>query len=56
MAWVFPLLRKSADVIVETTVPVTEVADALVAAVLPSRHESPDGNDFERHVDPERLI
>jgi dephospho-CoA kinase len=34
MAWVLPLLRRSADVIVETTVPVSEVGDTVVAAVL----------------------
>jgi hypothetical protein len=51
--WVLPLLRKSAEVIVETTVPVTNVADALVAAVLPPRQERRlDGKDLDRRVDP----
>ncbi|MGH7776941.1 MAG: AAA family ATPase [Candidatus Dormibacterales bacterium] len=40
MTWVPPLLRKSANVIIETTVPISEVADAVIAAVLPSGHES----------------
>ena len=56
-AWVLPLLRKSADMIVETTVPVTKVADALIAVVLPPRHERRlDGNGPDSRVDPERLI
>jgi len=43
MEWVLPLLRESADVIVETTVPVTQVADALLAAVVPSQHQPQRG-------------
>ena len=33
MEWVLPLLRISADLIVDTTRPVSEVADAVVDAV-----------------------
>ncbi len=33
MDWVLPLLRTSADIIVDTTKPVSEVADAVVDAV-----------------------
>ncbi len=35
MAWVVPLLEASADLTVETTVPVGEVADTVLAALLP---------------------
>jgi hypothetical protein len=35
MSWVLPLLEGSADLTVETTVPVTEVADFVLAALLP---------------------
>lgn len=33
MDWVLPLLRTSADIIVDTTKPVSEVADAVIDAV-----------------------
>jgi hypothetical protein len=57
MSWVLPLLRRSADVILETVVPVTQVADAVVAAVLPPQHElQGHGSDLERQVDPGTLI
>lgn len=55
--WVVPLLRKSADLTVETTMPVTEVADAVVAAVVPPPHgRQPDGDGPGCRADPQHLI
>jgi dephospho-CoA kinase len=41
MQWVVPLLRRSADVVVDTTTPVDEVADAVVEAVAVRRRQNP---------------
>lgn len=40
MEWVVPLLRDSADLVVDTTAPVSEVADAVVDAVVTRRRET----------------
>jgi hypothetical protein len=40
MEWVLPLVRRSADLVLDTTVPVSDVADAVVAAVA-SRGRNP---------------
>lgn len=39
MEWLVPLLQKSADLTVETTRPLAEVVDAVVAAVFPNGHD-----------------
>ena len=33
--WVLPLLRESADLVIETTRPINEVADSVIDAVVP---------------------
>lgn len=53
MTWVLPLLRESADVTVETTVPVTEVADAVIAAVGLAHTSATRDGGAERRVGPE---
>jgi hypothetical protein len=42
MEWVLPLLRMSADLIVDTTGPVSEVADAVVDAVASRGRRNPE--------------
>jgi len=40
MEWVLPILRRSADLVVDTTMPVGEVADVVVDAVSSRGHRS----------------
>jgi shikimate kinase len=41
MEWVLPLLRASADLVIETTQPTNEVADTVIRSVAPSGMASP---------------
>ncbi len=40
MVWVAPLLRDAADLIIETTTPVSEVADTVIDAVVNRRRQA----------------